>query len=363
MPRLRPRRGLFGSAQLMQAGSRLVPRVVLHVGTPKSGTTFVQRRLVRNAVTLAEAGFLVPLASAEERPATLAFRAALDLTGKRMGRPASFVDGYWRRLVQMVSRHPGDVLISHEAFSRCTPEQAARAVGELSATHEVHVLVTARDLVRSLVSAWLEGLKYGTSHELAEHLARAEGGNLRVMSSLDLPLVLGTWLAEVGESRVRVVTVPAPGSPGSLWPRFCEGAGIPLPAAPRDVAARNDALGIAEAQLLLALNRLAGDDLARGGRLQATARRTVVAALSRREHSPVRVASPESEWMAARARMWVDWVDKKGLTVIGDLADLIPVPAAPPSQPRDWSSPHPDVLGAAAEALRAALEAAAERRG
>lgn len=336
-----------------------VPRVVLHVGTPKSGTTFVQRKLVRNAGTLQETGVLVPLATAEERPATLAFRAALDLTGKRMGRPASFVDGYWRRLVEVVSSHAGDVIVSHEAFARCTPEQAARAVRELGATHEVHALVTARDLARSLVSAWLEGLKYGTTHDLAEHLARAEAGSLAVMGSLDLPLVLGTWLAELGEDRVCLVTVPAPASPGSLWPRFCEGAGISPQAAPRDVRARNTALGIAEAQLLLALNRLAGDDLARGGRLQAASRRTLVAALTRREHYPVRISDVDAAWMAARANEWTDWVDKSGLRVVGDLADLVPVVASDP-QPPDWSTPHPDVLGAAAVALRAVLEAAAD---
>jgi hypothetical protein len=337
------------------AGGR--PRVVLHVGTPKSGTTYLQRRLVRNAATLGEAGILVPLGSAEERPATLAFRAALDLTGKRMGRPPSFVDGYWGRLVDVVSGHPGGVVISHEAFARCTPRQAARAVGELGETHEVHVVVTARDLARSLVSAWLEGLKHGTGHDLAEHLARAEAGTLSVMRSLDLPLVLGTWLAEVGADRVHLVTVPPAGGPGSLWLRFCEAAGIDEGTAPRDARARNEAVGVAEAQLLLALNRRFGADLARGGRLHTVARRTVVAALTAREHDPVRLGAEEAPWLVDRALEWSTWVASSNIRVVGDLTDLLPAPL-PDAVPPDWSSPHPDVVEAAADALHAALHAA-----
>jgi hypothetical protein len=254
-----------------------------------------------------------------------------------------------------VSRHPGHTVVSHEAFVRCTPEQAARAVRELGETHEVHVVVTARDLARSLVSAWLEGLKHGTEHDLAEHLARAEAGTLPVMRSLDLPAVLGIWLAELGADRISLVTVPPAGAPGSLWPRFCHATGIDEGAAPREVRARNDAVGVAEAQLLLALNRRLGADLARGGRLHAAARRTVVAALNRRGHDPVRLGAEETSWLTERAGQWSAWVASSGVRVVGDLVDLLPVPVPDAVSP-DWSTPHPDVVDAAAAALHAALD-------
>jgi len=178
------------------------------------------------------------------------------------------------------------------------------------------------------------------------------------MRSLDLPLILGTWLAEVGAARVHLVTVPPAGGPGSLWLRFCEVTGIDERTAPRDVRARNDAVGVAEAQLLLALNRRFGEDLARGGRLHGTARRTVVAALTGREHDPVRLSDEETSWPTEQARRWSTWVASSGIRVVGDLADLLPV-SVPVAVSPDWSTPHPDVVDAAAEALHAVLDAVA----
>ena len=61
-------------------------------------------------------------------------------------------------------RGPAAVL-SYELFAVASAEQAARALEDLAA-YDVHVVVTARDLGRSVVSAWQERLKFGLTTPL-----------------------------------------------------------------------------------------------------------------------------------------------------------------------------------------------------
>lgn len=319
-------------------------RVVLHIGAPKAGTTHVQSRLHRNAASLAAHGVLVP-------GRDLTFRAALDVTGIRLGRGRDYTDGRWEQLVGVVDAHRSCVVASDEAFSRADEPRTARAVGDLGVTD---VVCTARDLARQLVSGWLEGLKHGQSASFSTYLERARTGSLGTMRTYDLPAVLGRWAAALGDpARVHLVTLPPEGGDrGLLWSRFGEACGLDETWLPEPAARSNEAVGLRGAQLLRELNERLGAGARRGGALHDTVQRRVVPGLV--GGTPrVRLAPAHHGWVAERTATWVDGVRSLGVDVVGDLADLAPVPV----DPAGWLDPDdvPPAAGQEAERLVADL--------
>src|SRR5689334_958549 len=119
------------------------PQVFLHVGSPKTGTTFLQDVLWTQRRTAREQGLLLPGRRFHDH-----FLATLDVRGlaDQPGYPAE-AKGTWARLVEQSLAWDGTVLISHELFAGATAEQASAAVASLSPRADVHVVVTARDHV------------------------------------------------------------------------------------------------------------------------------------------------------------------------------------------------------------------------
>lgn len=329
-------------------------RVLLHVGAPKSGTTFVQSRLSRNAATLAEHGVLVPRGEPGDRPQHLVVRAALDLTGVRLNRGRDFTDGYWPRLVERVAAHDGTTVVSHEAFVRADDDAARRAIAELGAGAELHVVYTARDLGRSLVSGWLEGLKHGGTDSLDVHLGRARDHDLPLRTAFDVPTLLGRWLAHLPAERVHVVTVPPPGADrGLLWTRFLSVGGLDEAWAPLEARAANESVGVAEAQVLRALNGALGGRSRRGRSLHPLVRDVVAGALAGRPTARVELPPAHHPWVSDDAAATRTWLEASGVHLVGDLADLEP-PAVSTTYV-DPDVPHPDVVAAAVAALAAVV--------
>ena len=101
-------------------------RVFLHIGLPKTGTTFLQTTMWHNRALLRERGFLYPGTQRMDH-----YRASQEVRGvspARMGPHA----GIWQRLVGELRRWDGDGLVSHEFFSMATGQQAAAAVAALA---------------------------------------------------------------------------------------------------------------------------------------------------------------------------------------------------------------------------------------
>src|SRR5262245_6145383 len=123
-------------------------RLFLHVGTPKSGTTYLQTVLWANKRAMKKQGVLLPLQKfqghfhlstiAREAPQQLAVLSPWALKA-------------WDRMEAEVSAFDGDVLISHELFVYASAERARWTTDKLGAIcDEVHVVVTARDLGRQV---------------------------------------------------------------------------------------------------------------------------------------------------------------------------------------------------------------------
>ena len=116
-------------------------RVLLHVGAPKTGTSFVQDILFTHREALREQGILYP---AEREDAH--FLAALDLMDLPWGGLEKQAPGAWDRLADEVRAWPGTSIISHEILGRASRISVARALDSLGRRRrrDPHRLLRAR---------------------------------------------------------------------------------------------------------------------------------------------------------------------------------------------------------------------------
>lgn len=336
--------------------------VYLHIGAPKTGTTYLQDRLSLNAKALARHGLVLP-AQAMVSPTLFHFRAALDLLGQDWGGSPGHADGSWDALVRRVRRSSGTVIVSHEIFSAARPDKVQRLKRDLEGA-ELHVVYTVRDLARQIPAAWQESVKQGRTWRYGGFLRRVQRDRSWFSRAFDLPTVLTNWGAGLAPERIHVVTVPQPGAPrDTLWKRFCEVIEIDPAWAPLESNRTNPSLGAAETQVLRRLNKRLGravradvnyDDLVRV--LLAEER------LAGRESTSVTLPPALLPWAAERAEHWIEWIEASGVHVVGDLAELLPQPSVHDEEWSDADSVPPRrQLDAALEALAAMTQEAARR--
>ena len=205
-------------------------RVLLHVGAPKTGTSFVQDILFTHRATLRERGILYPADRHDSH-----FLAALDLMELPWGGLEREAGGAWDRLVAEVREWPGTAIISHEILGTASRVQVARALESLGAHEgtEVHLVYSSRDLVRQIPAEWQENVKHRRTKPYGRFLEnlRDEQRSAEVAQWFwgvqEVPDVLDRWAESLPRDRVHLVTVPPPGSsPTLLWERFAGLFGI-----------------------------------------------------------------------------------------------------------------------------------------
>ncbi|MEQ4547895.1 hypothetical protein [Nocardioides kribbensis] len=352
-------------------------RVYLHIGAPKTGTTYLQDRLSLNAKALAAHDVHFPTRSALVSPALFHFRAALDLQGQDWGGEPGHAEGSWDALVRRVRRRTGTVVVSHEILAPASAEHVAKAKRDLSGPGgdtEIHVVYSARDLGRQLPAAWQESIKQGRTWSYRRFLKRARRGRTWFARSFDLPAVLGTWSAGLPPEQVHVVTVPqrgsgvsvaGPGAPGGdeLWLRFCRAFSIDPAWAPAESERTNPSLGAAESALLRRLNTSLGRRTRGGPDFDALVRGLLAEQeLVGRESGRVGLPPRFHDWAEEQSERWIEWVEASGVHVVGDVADLRPVRPGPDESWNDPDRVPPRrQLAAAVDALAAMTREAARR--
>jgi hypothetical protein len=343
-------------------------RVYVHIGAPKTGTTYLQDRLGRNVKELAAHDVHIPTRAPLMSSGTFHFRAALDLMGQDWGGPPGHAQGAWDAMVRRVRRANGTSIISHEILAPAAPEAVARLKADLTSDDtEIHVVYSARDLARQAPAGWQESVKQGRRWKYGRYLKRAREGRSWFARAFDLPTVLSTWGNGLPPDRVHVVTVPRAATvetePDLLWHRFCGAFGLEPAWAPEDSQRANTSLGSAETQVLRALNERIGrntrthpgyDALILGMLADET--------LGGRKSRPILLPPKFHDWARERGEEWVEWLEQSGVEVIGDPADLLPEPL-----PEGQKFKHPDrvsnkaQLASALDALAAMTEEAASR--
>lgn len=339
--------------------------VYLHIGAPKTGTTYVQDRLELNARSLAKHDVHFPTRPLVS-PGLFHFRAALDLLGQDWGGQPGHAEGAWDALVRRVNRRSGSVVISHEVLAPAAPEQVARAMRDLAGA-EIHVVYSARDLARQVPAAWQESIKQGRKWSYRSFLNRMEAERPWFYQAFDLPSVLATWGADLPPERVHVVTVPqrrpAPGGEDVLWLRMCRALGIDPAWAPQESDRSNRSLGVAETQVVRRLNRRIDRATRREAAYDELIREMLAQdQLVKRRSAPVRLPPRRFDWAEERAQHWIDYLASSGVDVIGDVEDLRPVRPDPDERWRNPDRvPAKAQLDAALDALAAMTREAAAR--
>lgn len=222
-------------------------RVFLHIGAPKSGTTFLQTVLWNNRDRLRADGVLLP--------GDDLFDYNLATTAIRNPKPRNKLQrrakATWGRLRSQIESWPGDAVITNEWFVRATAEQAAQARRDLADT-ELHVVYTARAFVHQIPAAWQETLKLGRGWSMSDFIAGLDDDAAQwSWWALDPARALERWAGDLPRERIRVVTVPPKGSdPGLLWKRMSTVLGIDPDRYDASTAEANESLGAEAARLL-----------------------------------------------------------------------------------------------------------------
>lgn len=314
------------------ATNRSRTTVYLHVGEPKTGTTFLQQVMWRNRGELAQQGVLLPGHGLQDH-----FRANQDLreVQQAAGDPAGSWSGEWEVLAKQALRTKGTAVISHELLAGADADQARRAVSSLEAA-DVHVVLTVRDFGTLLPAEWQETVKHRNQQGWEDWLAdiidkqstsRRERWFWRVHDSLDL---LSRWSPPVPPDRVHVITVPRRGSaPNLLWDRFAALIGVDPSSVDTSRARPNASLGVPEAELIRRVNQSLPKKIPNwfyAGRVKETLAHQVLA--SRPTVGRLQLPTEREQWAHEEASRLIDGLRVSGYDIIGDLDELRPTPAS-----------------------------------
>lgn len=332
--------------------------VHIHVGLPKTGTTYLQRLLARSRNLLADSGVLYP------GPGPDHFFAAQDLLGRPFkGRDDDRTTKAWTRLCDQVAAWPGPVVLSHELLATARDNTVQRVLDDIGESR-VRVIVTAREFAKQVLAGWQEDVKNGGTEAFPDFLARIERTSRlsdraeRPFWRLqDLSVVLDSWAQRLPRDRITVVTVPAAGaSPGELWRRFAQAAELHHVPVDSSLGARNSSLGSAETEVLRRLNVWAGSSLDWPVYRRLVKKQLAEQVLVEQTMTPRLQLPPASlDWADTVSVEMADAVARGGYPVVGSLADLVPVRGPIDRTTPDWPPPDSELLGAAEAALRGTL--------
>lgn len=298
----------------------MAQRVYLHIGAPKTGSTYVQNVLWKNHGTLRRAGILLPGSVAAHDQAMTDLRA---VPWRESG--ATWT---WDKLAELTARWPGDVIISNEGLAGATAEQAARAVRSLQPA-EVHVVVASRDLWRTFPSMWQQSIRARNVWSFEAFLRAVEQGRSETFwDSHTANRPLRRWGDLVPAGRRHLITVPPPGAPHDLlWQRFAGVFGIPGGLCDLDGAATsNTSLGAAEIELLRRVNQALGERYPHRAPYQKVVQRHLVNAVLKNSANDTHfgVGLDRAGWVLDLAEEQIKELRDYPCQIVGDLDELRP---------------------------------------
>jgi hypothetical protein len=303
----------------------MAQRVVVHVGLMKSGTTFVQGRLNANRSRLAAQGVLFPGPTWRRH-----VNAVQDLL-----RHAGHTPGSWDSLREEIDAYPGTAVISMEYLAMAWP-RGITTLAQSFRGSELRIVVSVRDLGRSVPAMWQEAVKNRSTRTYADYVDSIRDGGesgKKFWRQQHAGRVALRWAEVVGPEHVYVVTVPPPGAPPeTLWDRFREVAGIAEEPTWDEARRANESLGAASVLVMRRLNLMTQDLSTKSYKRQVKAVAKHLMPDHRGEEEAIGFTVPD--WLHEESGRIRDQLAGGGVHVVGDLAELTPldVPGVDPAQ-------------------------------
>src|SRR4051794_26902061 len=146
--------------------------IYLHIGAPKTGTTYLQDMLWANKDILDQSGVLVP---GHYRYARVpAIREVL----KWNPDASEPLPDRWLRIAQEIKRwHGSSAVLSQEFICRLSEAQTHVLVASLGRGNrgQVHCILTVRDISRLLTAQWQTAMRSRKHWTLTDYCAAAAG--------------------------------------------------------------------------------------------------------------------------------------------------------------------------------------------
>lgn len=306
----------------------MATRVYLHIGLPKTATTYLQTILWNNREVLEDQKLRLP--GAERRAHLWASRIIRE--DPMVEQASDLRKGTWDRLRNEIAEWPGDAIISHEFFAAASQEQAARMVADL-APAEVHLVVTGREPLGLFTASWQESLKNRetTSMEDYARTESAQSTSIWNWRTLDIHRVLERWSPAFPPEHVHVLPLPGRDAPRrEIWNRFARLVGIDPDSVDLTQTFPNASMGVVEAETLRRMNHHLGSFSSAIDR--GTYIRSFIAdeRLVPRQGEPFWPPADRIAEIRERGRSAVDYIAASGFDVIGDLDALLVPEEIPP---------------------------------
>ncbi len=342
------------------------PRLLLHIGAMKTGTTYLQTRLTANAEALAGQGWWVP-----EGPRIA--RAVRELLPAAGGGPTP----KWDELMREARAWDGHGTVISMEFLSFARRQHVPGILERMAGVDLHVVLAVRDAVRALPSQWQTLTRNGFGFSWPEFAGgvrqrRESGpgpGTAPFRRTQDVHRMLVAWGNALPRERLKVITVPAPSQPRDLlWERFLGMIDVDPQKARAPARFDNPQLGYGTCELLRLVNRagLDGEDPVAYRKIVRRLTHDHVDALREGQSRP-RMDAATAEFAVAFNARTRRMIRNRG-TLVGERSDLPtslenhPVLDELDSGPLPEAAPEAEVHRAAEVMRRASLEMCARKR-
>lgn len=329
--------------------------VHLHVGCPKTGTSFLQFALRRSVADLAGQGIGFPLGAERVGHVQKLLRPLEQGAGSDAARAA--VAELRTRVDE--AEEPRQLITLEDLAS--LPADACDLVVEALSGHDVHVIITARDWSRQLPSQWQQEIKQRSTTPFPvflDEVRRGEGPVFR--SKQHVPGIARRWGHLLPPDQVHVVAVP-PSSATEDRVQDLVGSVVGFDPERLTLPGRgiNESLGYAQAEALRQVNLALGERLTDLIDYRSAVYNHLMRKFLLRQEDKLRITLPEDHvaWCHEESVRQLGEIESGHYHLVGDTAHLV----APEQPAAVYREPEPEEVTRAS--VIALADVAASRKG
>lgn len=225
-----------------------MPKLIIHAGFPKSGTTALQAALRHNTDLLASAGVTYPISKKDAHHNSVAA-----LVGRSVGWASNKRDlGIWDEFVSSIKHNNSEItLISSEFFTAAGKEQIKKIKKDFK-NYEFEIIFTIRELEKIIPSFYQQSLKKGSTLTYPQWISEkflTPSGELRsIPKIINHASVLARWASIFGDENITLV-IGDSHNPDALFTNFESAIQIPK-LIPIETRGLNRSLTVRECEIL-----------------------------------------------------------------------------------------------------------------